>query len=185
MTDEQYNAIRDALLVDDDGKEVRNGKMIQCYMDLLYLLFQRGTDIRLMRVDEITPDGIAIEPTKTADSSGLKVLLPITPDIRRVLDKIKSISKMRSTFIIHTEHGQPYTASGVRSAFKRAAIRAGVEGVTLKDIRSKAASDAKKQGYTTEQIQVALVHTDQATTRGYIRDQAIPVSSVAIALPKR
>ena len=185
MTDAQYNAIHDALLVDEDGKEIRNGEMIQCYMDLLYLLFQRGTDIRLMRIDEITPAGIAIEPTKTENSSGMKVLLPITADIKRVLDKIKSISKMRSTFLIHTEHGQPYTASGVRSAFNRAANRAGVEGVTLKDIRSKAASDAKKQGYTTEQIQVALVHTDQATTRGYIRDQALPVSSVAIALPKR
>ncbi len=158
--------------------------MIQCYMDLLYLLFQRGTDVRLMRASEIEGDHIVVQPTKTEDSSGLKVMLPITPDIRRVLDKIKSISKMRSTFVIHTEHGQPYTASGVRSAFKRAAIRSGVEGVTLKDIRAKAASDAKKQGFTEAQIQVALVHSDQATTLGYIRDQDAPVSVVAISLPK-
>jgi hypothetical protein len=37
----------------------------------------------------------------------------------------------------------------------RAAKRAGVKGVTLKDIRPKAATDAKKQGYSIEQIQVA------------------------------
>lgn len=185
MSDEQFHAIRDALLVDEDGKKIRNGEMVQCYMDLLYLLFQRGTDIRLMRVDEIKPEGIAIIPTKTENSSGLGVMLPITTDIQRVLDRIKAISKMRSTFVIHTEHGQPYTASGLRSAFKRAAERAGVEGLTLKDIRSKAASDAKKSGASMEQLQVALAHTDQATTRDYIRGQELPVSTVAISLPKR
>lgn len=185
MSDAQYHAIRDALLVDEDGKKVRNGEMVQCYMDLLYLLFQRGTDIRLMRVDEIKPEGIAIIPTKTENSSGLGVMLPITPDIQRVLNRIKAISKMRSTFVIHTEHGQPYTASGLRSAFKRAAVRARVDGLTLKDIRSKASSDAKKQGYSLDQLQVTLAHTEKATTRGYIRGQELPVSTVAISLPKR
>lgn len=185
MTDEQYHKIRDALLIGEDGRPIRTGEMIQCYMDLLYLLFQRGTDVRLMRVDEIKPEGIEITPTKTEGSSGAKVMLPLSDDVRAVLARIKRISKQRSTFVIHTEHGQPYTASGVRSAFARAAARAGVEGLTLKDIRSKAASDAAKQGYTVEQLQVALAHTDSATTRGYIWGQNAPVSAVSIRLPKR
>ena len=154
-------------------------------MDLLYLLFQRGTDVRLMRVDEIKPEGIEIIPTKTEDSSGVGVLLPLSNEVKSVLARIKDISKMRSTFVIHTEHGQPYSASGVRSAFARAAKRAGVTGLTLKDIRSKAASDAKKQGYTVEQIQVALAHTDSATTRDHIRGQDLPISAISIKLPKR
>lgn len=185
MTDDQFNKIREALPIGADGLPIRNGEMIQCYMDLLYLLFQRGTDVRLMRWDEIKSEGILIEPTKTENSSGLKVLIPMGDDLRSVLAKIKSISKMRSTFVIHTEHGQPYTASGVRSAFMRAAERAGVKGVTLKDIRPKAATDAKKQGYSVEQIQVALAHTEESSTLGYLRDQPAPVSEVILKLPKR
>ena len=115
-----------------DKKPTRTGAMIQCYMDLLYLLFQRGTDIRLMRWDEVKPEGIEIEPTKTAGSSGVKVMIPMGDDLRMVFSRIKTISKARSTFIIHTEHGQPYTASGIRSLFSRAAKRAGVEGEHLK-----------------------------------------------------
>ena len=184
ITDEQFLKIRDALMIGFDKKPTRTGAMIQCYMDLLYLLFQRGTDIRLMRWDEVKPEGIEIEPTKTAGSSGVKVMIPMGDELRMVFSRIKTISKARSTFIIHTEHGQPYTASGIRSLFSRAAKRAGVEGVTLKDIRAKAASDAAKQGYTTAEIKVALAHTDEATTRDYIRDQAAPVSAVIIKLPK-
>jgi integrase len=92
-------------------------------------------------------------------------MIPMGDDLKKVLATIKSISKMRSTFVIHTEHGQPYTVSGVRSAFACVAERAGIKGVTLKDIRAKAAFDAAKQGYTTAQIKVALAHTDEATTR--------------------
>jgi integrase len=184
MTHKQFHAIRDALLIGADNKPTRTGEMIQCYMDLLYLLFQRGTDIRLMRWNDITPKGIEVNPTKTEKSSGKNVMLPITPDLKMVIDKIKAISKSRSTFIISTEHGQPYTASGVRSAFNRAAERAGVEGVTLKDIRSKATTDAKNAGYTVEELQVALAHSDKATTQGYIRHETAPVSAVAISLPE-
>jgi hypothetical protein len=79
---------------------------------------------------------------------------------------------------------QPNIASGIRSLFSRAAKRAGIEGGTLKDIRAKAVSDAAKQGYTTAGIEVALAHTDEATSCDYIRDQAVPVSAVVIKLPK-
>ncbi len=56
--------------------------------------------------------------------------------------------------------------------------------VLVISIRAKAASDAAKQGYTTAEIKVALAHTDEATTRDYIREQAVPVSAVVIKLPK-
>ncbi len=38
MTDEQFSAIYDQLLVGFDEKPTRTGEMVQCYMDLLYLL---------------------------------------------------------------------------------------------------------------------------------------------------
>ncbi len=183
ITDDQYAAIRSALLTGNDGKPTRSGPMAQCYMDLLYLLYQRGTDVRLLRWDQITDEGILFKPTKTERSSAARVFVPIGEDTKAVLDRAKSIRKMRSIYVIHTEHGQPYTSHGIGSLFERACERAGIEGVTLKDIRAKAATDAKKLGYGEAQIQTALAHTDGATTRSYIRSRETPKSEVILTLP--
>lgn len=184
ITDEQYKAIRNQLLIGKDEKPTRTGPMVQCYMDLLYLFYQRGTDVRLLRWDQVTDQGILFKPTKTERSSGVKVLVPIGPDAKVVLERAKAIRKMRSMYVIHTEHGQPYTAHGIGSLFGRACERAGITGVTLKDIRAKAATDAKRQGYSDEQLKTALAHTDSATTREYIRTREVPVSEVVMRLPK-
>ena len=114
----------------------------------------------------------------------MTVFVPITAAIREVLDRVKSIRKMRSMYVIHTEHGKPYTAHGIGSAFERACERAKVSGVTLKDIRAKAATDAKKAGYSMEELQVALAQTDQNTTKGYVRTRETPVSRVELHLAK-
>ncbi|MER2518588.1 MAG: tyrosine-type recombinase/integrase [Candidatus Accumulibacter phosphatis] len=183
MTDEQYKAIRDALLIGDDGRPTRTGVMVQCYMDLLYLLYQRGTEIRLLKWADVRDDGILFKPAKTEHSSGAKVLVPIGDDVRSVLSRVRQAGKMRSLYVIHSEHGQPYTAHGIGSAFDKARSRAGLKGLTLSDLRSKAATDAKRLGHTDEQIKVALAHTDQATTRGYLRGRETPVSEVVMRLP--
>lgn len=184
MTDEQYLAIHKYLAIGKDKRPTRSGPMVQCYMDLLYLLYQRGTEVRLLRWDQVTDEGIKFKPTKTERSSGMTVFVPMTAAIREVLDRVKSIRKMRSMYVIHTEHGQPYTAHGIGSAFERACERAKVSGVTLKDIRAKAATDAKKAGYSMEELQVALAQTDQSTTKGYVRTRETPVSRVELKLPK-
>jgi integrase len=97
----------------------------------------------------------------------------------------REAGKVRSVYVIHNEHGQPYTAHGIATLFNRACIRAKVEDVTLRDIRAKAATDAKKHGYADAQLQVALAHTDAATTRDYIRTREVPVSEVRLRLPKK
>lgn len=70
-------------------------------------------------------------------------------------------------------------------SFKRACDRAGVAGVTLKDIRAKAATDAKERGYKDTQIQIALAHTDLESTEHYIRRRQLPVSEGTMELPKK
>ena len=184
ITDEQYSAIREALLVGNDGKPTRAGPMVQVYMDLLYLLYQRGTDVRLLKWDQVSDDGILFKPTKTENSSGARVIVPIGQDAKEVLDRAKSLRRMSSIYVIHTERGQPYTSHGIGSLFERACERAGVEGVTLKDIRAKAATDAKKAGYEEQQLQTALAHTDPGTTRVYLRGREVPVSEVVLRLPR-
>lgn len=184
ITDAQYVAVRNALLIGKDGRKTPSGEMVQCYMDLLYLLYQRGTEVRLLKWSDIQPGGILFKPTKTERTSGKKVLVPVGPDVEHVIERLRKIRKMRSVYLIHTQHGQPYTAHGIGAAFERACERAKVTGVTLKDIRAKAATDATNLGYSEEQLKTALAHTDASTTRNYIRTREVPVSEVVLSLPK-
>ena len=183
ITHEQYLAIRKALLTGSDGRPTRTGEMVQCYMDLLYLLYQRGTEIRLLKWDQVGPDGIEFTPTKTEKSSGKSVLVPLGQDAKDVLAKAKRIGKQHSAYVIQTEHGRPYTANGIRTLFRRACKRIGIKGLTLRDIRAKAATDATTGGYDEAQLQVALAHTDGAMTRRYIKKRQVSVSEVVLTLP--
>lgn len=93
MTDEQYLAIHRNLAIGKDKRPTRSGPMVQCYMDLLYLLYQRGTEVRLLRWDQVTDEGIKFKPTKIERSSGMTVFVPMTAAIREILDRVKSIER--------------------------------------------------------------------------------------------
>ena len=186
ITNEQYHKIRDQLLVGDDGKPTRTGAMVQVYMDLLFLVYQRGTEVRLLKWSAISDDGIVFKPTKTQRSSGKAVRIPLTEDIRAVLASARALAKCRSDYVISNEEGKPYTAHGIATLFNRARARAGSTGVTLKDIRATAATTAKESGFSEEQIKVGLAHTELKSTRDYLRGhEAPPVSEIVVKLPTK
>jgi integrase len=165
---------------------VRSGIMAQCYMDLCFLLYQRTTDIRLLRWSMIGEEGIPFTPTKTEDSSGVRTLIPMNAEIRAVLERARKAGTVKSFgYVIHTKDGSAYTANGIRSVFKRAQRRAGLKGYTLKDIRPMAATMAAQAGATLEQLRVALGHTSIKTTETYMKARDIPVSQVSVSLPTR
>jgi integrase len=186
ITNEQYHKIRDQLLVGEDGKATRTGPVVQVYMDLLFLLYQRGPEVRLLKWSAISDEGIVFTPTKTKRSSGKAVRIPLTDDIRAVLATARALAKRQSDYVIATEAGKPYTAHGIATLFNRARARAGITGVTLKDIRATAASMAKDSGFSEEQIKVGLAHTDLKSTRDYLRNhETPPVSEIVVKLPTR
>lgn len=185
LSDEEWHAARAALLIGDDKRRTASGPMVQCYVDLCYLLYQRTTEIRLLKWSQVDLDAgtIAFTPTKTEDSSGISVLVPISPAVREVLERAKAIGKIKGMYVIHTLDGRPYAANGIGTAWRRACARAGVEDATLKDIRAKAATDAEKAGYTKEEIRVGLAHTDTGMTEHYLRGRKAEQSSVELTLP--
>lgn len=195
ITDAEFAAIREHMLKDKNGHKVPGGEMMQCFVDLCYLTAQRSTDIRELRwrIDPAAPTAcswvdteagvIHFKPTKTINSSGVVVDWPITPEIAAVLERVKGLGKIKGLHVIHTLMGKPYGATGARSAWDRAAERAGIEGYTVKDIRAKALTDAKKAGYDIDQIMVAAAHSDVKTTEIYIKDRTTPVSGVRLTIP--
>lgn len=187
ITDNEFNQVKEALLTGQDGLPTRSGKMVSCYVDLCYLLYQRTTEIRLLRWDQITPAGILFTPTKTEKSSGAKVLVPMSQAVQDVLDRARKAypeREIKSAYVIHTHELKPYTTTGIGSAWKRAIQRAGISDATLRDLRAKAMTDAKRDGYTVKQISIGGAHTDVEMTEGYIKLRETPVSEVVMTLPK-
>lgn len=58
-------------------------------------------------------------------------------------------------------------------------------GATLKDLRAKALTDAKKAGYSMPQLKVAAAHTDESMTDTYIKQREMPLSEVVLPLPPK
>ena len=187
-TPDIFHAIREHLLTRDrHGNVLSAGVMLQCYLDLAYLMYQRATDVRLLERAQVRENTIYFQPTKTRESSGVELEVEITPEIRAVLDRAAAESKKMKVvcrYVIHTRGGTAFTRSGIYSAFRRAAIRADVDGINPKSLRPFAATQAKKQGYTMEELQEGLGHTSITTTEGYVRKNEVRRSKVRLKLPR-
>ncbi|MBB3256913.1 tyrosine-type recombinase/integrase [Paraburkholderia sp. WP4_3_2] len=186
ITDEHFAAIR-AELADDP--------MILCLVDLCYLTVQRSTEIRALRwkkegtaANWIDRDNGVIHfmPSKTQDSSGIAVDWPITPEIDAVLEIARGLGKIKGPHVIHKATGAAWKASDALKVWRDACNRAKLQefGYTIKDIRAKAITDARRAGYDIDALQVAAAHADKATTEIYFKDRTVPVSNVRLAIPK-
>jgi integrase len=125
-------------------------------------------------------------PSKTEDSSGEAVDWPLTPEINAVLSHAKLLSPtFGQKYVIRDRRGNPKTDQACRDAWEGAMARAGLSDkpYTIKDIRAKAMTDAKRAGYDLDALQVAGAHTDRSTTQGYIKSREVPLSTVVLHLP--
>ena len=167
------------------------GPMMQCFIDLCYLTAQRSTEIRELTWAQVDYEAGAIHftPTKTRDSSGAKVDWPITPEIAAVLDRVREIDgvvkRIGALTVIHALDGEVYAAAAMRMAWNSACERAGLKGAryTVKDIRAKAATDAKRAGYDLDEIMAALAHSDAKTTEIYLKQREVPLSNLRLKVP--
>jgi integrase len=200
IRDDDFMAIRRWLLkytyiLDKDTPQEREvtgsvptGPMMQCMIDLCYLTCQRSTDIRTLTWAQIDNEASVIHflPSKTEDSSGEAVDWPLTPEINAVLSHAKLLSPtFGQKYVIRDRRGNPKTDQACRDAWEGAMARAGLSDkpYTIKDIRAKAMTDAKRAGYDLDALQVAGAHTDRSTTQGYIKSREVPLSTVVLHLP--
>ena len=171
--------------------------MHQCYHDLSFLMYQRTTDIRNLMLSQIGETEIVFTPSKTHKSSGASVRVPITPEIKEVLERAEGITKAQAKksnrivpreHVIHARDGEPFTRSGIYSAYLRADMALHDDkpiGLNPKALLRFACQEAEIQGHTLRQIQIGRAHTDIKTTQGYLRIDAVPVSEVVMKLPAK
>ncbi|MCE4544638.1 MULTISPECIES: tyrosine-type recombinase/integrase [unclassified Caballeronia] len=170
--------------------------MILCLVDLCYLTLQRSTEIRDLRwrkTDDKTANWVDREngvihfvPSKTRESSGIAIDWPITDEIEAVLERARTTGKIKSPYVVHNRSGGQWINTHALRVWQRACRAAGLEKhkYTIKDIRAKAMTDAKAQGYEMDALMVAAAHSDIATTKVYMKDRKTPLSNIHLKLPK-
>ena len=133
---------------------------------------QRIGDLLTMQWSEILPKGILFLPAKTANSTGAKVMVEWTPKLIRLVERLKALKRVNITPWVFTNvHGQQLTHDAVKSAWRRARARAGVDDlldIHFHDIRAKAITDVDDlRGIGDAQTMGG--HSTQTQTADYIR----------------
>lgn len=182
ISDSELRRIKVGAIYGDDGQRTRSGEMICLTIDLAYLTGQRIGDVLDLRWSKrlatnasgsveapyIDTDGIHFEPSKTAKSSGARVLIEWTPHLRRLIDRLRGARENQRGYVISKNNGERYTYSGFASAWKRAIRRSKVQDCHFHDIRAKALTDKEgKEGMRAASTMGA--HTTEHQTATYVR----------------
>eukprot|EP01133_Synstelium_polycarpum_P020825 gene20825-25013_t len=192
-THAQVQAIREAGMMSKERKgtglsiPTASGPMFACIIDMSYLLWACGIDIRMLKESQIVDGRIRIKPSKTQKTSGKAVDIIVTPEIAEVIARARGLKikyGLISQFVFPTQKGGAYTRSGLSSMWDRAKERIGMkDDVVFRDIRALAATDAARRGEDRSDIQKRLVHTSGKTTDIYIKEVIADVSEIPMALP--
>jgi integrase len=149
LTDEEYIAIRE-----------RAPEWLQIAMDLGYLTAARRSDLLALRWDALTGTHLTMRQQKT----GQRMSFTITTDMSSVLARAKQRRVLGLT-VIARPSGKPMTVGALGAAWRSACKEAGVVA-QFRDIRAKAATDAKKGG---QDYQALLGHANPAMSERYIK----------------
>jgi integrase len=153
---------------------------IEAYVRLKLLTGLRRGDLLSLKMSDLHEDGIHVTPRKTARSSGRKIVIEWSNDLRLAINQaMKLRKKVLSLWIFHTNTGQPYiklngTANGFDSIWQRFMNKALTNTLlatrfTEHDLRAKVASDVP-----IDQAQALLGHSkSEFTDRVYRRKPKI------------
>ncbi|WP_244118209.1 tyrosine-type recombinase/integrase [Burkholderia gladioli] len=192
LSDAEFDAVRAAALLGRDGVATDSGPVIACLLDLAYQTGQRIGDLLALNWQDISDEGIYFRPSKTVNSSGVKLLIQMSPDLRATLDAAKAGKIKAIGPVICTQDGGRYTYSGAHTAWKRACKRAReryeeecakarpprepdplfLRDMHFHDLRAKALTDAKRiQGAAAAQALGG--HTTEGMTAHYTKAREV------------
>jgi integrase len=182
ISDSELRRIKVAAMTGKDGKRTRSGPMLCALIDLAYLTGQRFSDLLDLRWSKklatdktgavvapyISELGVHFKPSKTAGSTGAKILIGWTPRLKEVVDRIAALGRRNLHYVVTTQDAQQYRYSGASTAWQRAVKRAGVHNCHFNDIRAKAITD-KEESHGMQQARRMGAHSTEAQTADYVR----------------
>jgi integrase len=140
---------------------------LQIIMDLLYLTGQRVNDVLGIRREDVTPHGIAFQPSKTKTSTGARVIVKTSPALSEAVQRCAG-----KRYLLEGRWGSRLDYRSVSLQWQAACEKAGVEDAQLRDLRAKSLTDAKAQGLDPTAL---ASHHSAAMTARYIRRRETPV----------
>lgn len=162
---------RERLITEEEFRKVQANAAphIQTIMELAYLTGQRIMDVVGIKLADIDESGIYFRQQKT----GKRILVRMTPQIRTALEAARSrYTSIRGLTLFHQRNGKPYGYRGIRDAFERARVKAGVEDYRPNDHRAMSLTSAEGQGLDPQKL---AGHSTRATTNRYLRDKSVKV----------
>jgi integrase len=148
LTDEEYIAIRE-----------RAPEWLQIAMDLAYLTASRRGDLLQLQWSAVA-DTLTLRQEKTSQ----RMQFSMTPDLSFILDQARR-RRIVGLYVIANDKGRRISRGMLERAWREACQAAGVVA-QFRDIRAKAATDAKKGG---QDYQKLLGHANPAMSERYIK----------------
>lgn len=161
VTDDEIEAMKKSAML-----QSRNGEALVRMIDLAVITGQRIGDIIRIRWQDVTDQGIVIVQGK--GQGRVRLLIEWSPALRAVVNECaKGTEKIGH--LLKTQTGTGYRYAGIRSAWDRAAARAGIEDLHIHDLRGRSGVDAlEAAGQDIKAAQKLLGHTSEAMTRQYV-----------------
>ncbi|MFC4519058.1 tyrosine-type recombinase/integrase [Cupriavidus pinatubonensis] len=198
ITDAELHEVRAAALLGNDGKPTPSGAQIVALIDLAYQTAQRIGDLLALNWSNVSDEGIMFHPAKTVNSSGVRMLVEMTAELRATLEGAKAGKVTAIGPVICTQSGGRFTYSGAQTAWKRACQRAReryekrcaevgapadprfLVGMHFHDLRAKGLTDKRRQDGAAA-AQALAGHTTAEMTAHYTKARQIErVQPVAI-----
>lgn len=122
------------------------------YIRMKLLTGLRRGDLLAIKLSDLHENGIHVTPRKTANSTGKRIIISWSDELRLAVDDVRKLQKkVFSIWLFHTRQGQPYVnedgyAAGFSSIWQRFMERVltktkVTERFTEHDLRAKVASD--------------------------------------------
>jgi integrase len=123
ISDSELRRVKQALLRGENGERTRIGEMMCLIIDMALLTGQRAQDLRLLEWTDITNEGIQFKPSKTAETTGERILIEWTPKLREVYDHLRTFKVPHFRFVFSNAKNKPLKPGDLTNAWARAMKR--------------------------------------------------------------
>lgn len=196
ITDAELAAIKQAACFDDrkPPRPIPSARAFNALIDLAYLTAQRIGDLLALNWADVSDEGISFRPAKTVNSSGVRLLIAMNPDLRETLDSAKGGKVVSIGPVISQANGSRMTYKSANKIWERTCQRArrkyeeecaktGSEpdprwlmDMHFHDLRAKALTD-KTRAEGAAAAQALAGHTTAAMTAHYTKSREVETVS--------
>lgn len=143
-------------------KNADNAEMLLA-LDLGLYTGQRLGDVIKMRADDYDGQTIQVVQNKTAE----KLVVPVHPALKKTLDELP-----RRFMILLTKTGRAFKPTHLGHEFRKAVIKAGLDGFSFHGLRTTAATCLAEAGCSDAEIASITGHRTQSQVAHYRRGAA-------------